>query len=240
MDRPYFDAAGLESVFVGNSALAKSFAGADASRLGQTLGLASDEPILLVLPGSRPSEIERVMPVFEDTVRRLKVERPDLAVVVPVASTVADAVRARVAANHAAPHAVLDHLAASPRKTVPALGAMLRSAELDGCSSYASPEQLKGRREFMGPPSDIYSLGVVFYEMLTGELPADKLQPPSRRVQVDVRIDEIIVLQHPRDAKQFYVPYQPAECIFESASQTHRWLQRYAARRLRPGLPPYI
>jgi len=97
MDRPYFDAAGLESVFVGNSALAKNFAAADAARLRKALGLTPDEPILLVLPGSRPSEIERVMPVFEAAVRQLKADRPDLAVVVPVASTVADAVRARVA-----------------------------------------------------------------------------------------------------------------------------------------------
>lgn len=97
MDRPYFDAAGLENVFVGNSALAKSFAKADPARLRAALGLTPDEPILLVLPGSRPSEIERVMPVFEDAVRRLKVERPELAVVVPAASTVIAAVRTRVA-----------------------------------------------------------------------------------------------------------------------------------------------
>ncbi len=97
MDKPFFDAVGLESVFVGNSALAKDFSKADPARLRATIGLTSDEPILLVLPGSRPSEIERVMPAFEDAVRRLKAERPDLAVVTPAAFTVAEAVRARVA-----------------------------------------------------------------------------------------------------------------------------------------------
>lgn len=97
MDKPFFDRAGLESVFVGNSALAKDFSKADPARLRAALGLLADEPILLVLPGSRPSEIERVMPVFEDAVRRLKQARPGLAVVVPAASTVADAVKARVA-----------------------------------------------------------------------------------------------------------------------------------------------
>jgi hypothetical protein len=33
----------------------------------------------------------------------------------------------------------------------------------------------------------------VLYELLTGELPADKLQPPSRKVQIDVRLDEIVL-----------------------------------------------
>lgn len=97
MDRPFFDKAGLESVFVGNSALAKDFSKANPRRLRKAIGLSADEPILLVLPGSRPSEIERVMPVFEDAVRRLKAGRPDLAVVVPAASTVVEAVKARVA-----------------------------------------------------------------------------------------------------------------------------------------------
>jgi lipid-A-disaccharide synthase len=97
MDKPYFDAVDLPSVFVGNSALAKRFDHADGARLRAVIGASSSDQILLVLPGSRPSEIERVLPAFEDAVRRLKVERPDLVVVVPAASTVVEAVKARVA-----------------------------------------------------------------------------------------------------------------------------------------------
>jgi lipid-A-disaccharide synthase len=108
MDRPFFDAVGLESVFVGNSALAHDFSRADPARLRAAIGAGPDEPILLVLPGSRPSEIERVMPRFEDAVRRLKAQRPDLHVVVPAASTVARAVKARVAAWPFRAHVIED------------------------------------------------------------------------------------------------------------------------------------
>jgi hypothetical protein len=41
--------------------------------------------------------------------------------------------------------------------------------------------------------ADIYALGVVFYQMLTGELPGKQLQPPSTKVQIDVRLDEVVL-----------------------------------------------
>lgn len=96
-DAPYFEAQGLPVTFVGNSALSLDFSKAKPGRLRQEIGAGPTDPILLVLPGSRPGEIQRVLPAFEDAVALLKAGRPDLQVVVPAAPTVADLVKARVA-----------------------------------------------------------------------------------------------------------------------------------------------
>lgn len=97
MDPPFYAPYGLPVTFVGSPALARDFSQADPGRLRAAIAAASYDQILLVLPGSRPAEIANVMPAFEDAVNILKADHPDLHVVVPVAATVADAVRGRVA-----------------------------------------------------------------------------------------------------------------------------------------------
>ncbi|HUC85988.1 MAG TPA: protein kinase [Candidatus Acidoferrales bacterium] len=61
-----------------------------------------------------------------------------------------------------------------------------------GTPQYMSPEQKQAPGE-VDHRADIYALGVVFYQMLTGELPGEKIEPPSRKVHLDVRLDEVVL-----------------------------------------------
>jgi tRNA A-37 threonylcarbamoyl transferase component Bud32 len=69
---------------------------------------------------------------------------------------------------------------------------LTQSKQSMGTPHYMAPEQVESPLT-VDHRADIYSLGVVFYEMLTGELPLGRFAPPSRRVQVDVRLDEVVL-----------------------------------------------
>ena len=61
-----------------------------------------------------------------------------------------------------------------------------------GTPAYMAPEQLEDSQK-VDHRADIYSLGVMIYQMLTGELPRGVFDPPSHKVQVDVRLDGVVL-----------------------------------------------
>jgi predicted Ser/Thr protein kinase len=66
------------------------------------------------------------------------------------------------------------------------------AGQVMGTPQYMAPEQIE-QPQRVDHRADIYSLGVVFYQMLTGELPIGRFAPPSRKVEVDVRLDQVVL-----------------------------------------------
>ncbi len=70
--------------------------------------------------------------------------------------------------------------------------ALTQAGKTMGTPSYMAPEQV-GDPRGVDHRADIYALGIVFYQMLTGELPLAKFVAPSQKVRIDVRLDEVVL-----------------------------------------------
>ena len=69
---------------------------------------------------------------------------------------------------------------------------LTQTHQVMGTVKYMAPEQMSTTKN-VDHRADIYSLGVIFYELLTGELPMGWFAPPSKKVAVDVRMDEVVL-----------------------------------------------
>jgi lipid-A-disaccharide synthase len=95
---PYFETYGLACSYVGHPALESRAAGGDGPGFKARIGIASGDPVLCLLPGSRAGEVDRLLPVYRETVALLAREVPRLRVVCAAAEAVAAQVTKEVAA----------------------------------------------------------------------------------------------------------------------------------------------
>jgi lipid-A-disaccharide synthase len=89
----FFAKHGLAARFVGHPVLESGADHGDAARFRARHGLATDAPVLVLMPGSRRNEAPRLLPVFGQTLMLLRERFPNLVPVVPAAGAVAGTVR---------------------------------------------------------------------------------------------------------------------------------------------------
>jgi predicted Ser/Thr protein kinase len=80
---------------------------------------------------------------------------------------------------------------------------LTQAGQVMGTWYYMAPEQIERPLE-VDHRADIYSLGVVFYEMLTGHVPTGRFEPPSTQAQIDVRLDEVVLRALEREPARRY------------------------------------
>jgi tRNA A-37 threonylcarbamoyl transferase component Bud32 len=104
-----------------------------------------------------------------------------------------------------------------------------------GTLNYMAPEQMQGSRT-VDHRADIYSLGVVFYEMLTGDLPVGRFEVPSKKVRVDVRLDDVVLRSLESEPDRRYQHASEVRTDVERVSGVHKIPSTTAARFGTPAL----
>jgi hypothetical protein len=102
-----------------------------------------------------------------------------------------------------------------------------------GTPRYMAPEQVDNPAD-VDHRADIYALGVVFYQMLTGELPGKQIAPPSSKVRIDVRLDEVVLRALEKNPERRYEQVSELKTDVETIAGTAPGHQLSDSQRMKP------
>ena len=106
-----------------------------------------------------------------------------------------------------------------------------------GTLHYIAPEQLAGDTR-ADHRVDIYALGVVIYEMLTGSLPLGRFEPPSSHVGIDVRMDDVVLRSLERDPERRWQRVDQMSEVMDAIPAAVPPVAPVAAAAIPPSSPP--
>jgi lipid-A-disaccharide synthase len=90
---PFFTQYGVPCSYVGHPAIESGAGHGDGPAFRARHRLPADATLLCVIPGSRPGEVRRMLPIFADAIRLLQARHADLHVIIPVVHNAEEAVR---------------------------------------------------------------------------------------------------------------------------------------------------
>lgn len=115
-------------------------------------------------------------------------------------------------------------------------GTLTRTRQVMGTLNYMAPEQ-RERPSEVDHRADIYSLGVVIYEMLTGELPFGRFQPPSSKSDIDISLDEVVMRALEKEPDRRYQQASEFKTGFATATPADVSHVAAAQANVSPALP---
>ena len=96
---------------------------------------------------------------------------------------------------------------------------LTNTRQVMGTLKYMAPEQIE-KPEFVDHRADLYSLGVVFYELLTGELPLGRFSLPSEKANVNGQLDDVVMKTLEKEPDRRYQQASQIKSAVADARQT--------------------